>query len=173
LTECYRVAGRRPPDRRTRAQESDHRHRGLLRARHEWPRGRCAQQRNELTSSKVSGHCPLAPRSHHLMVGTVARSNEGLCEQDHARQRLFYLGSPLPVMGSFATDSAEAACRPIPAWPLGRLARKPDFRGWAGDKGRAGRVEHSWSWRNFPNTSPQSTGLHHQLSGAIAALTAR
>src|SRR5258707_8383613 len=50
---------------RNRAQEPDHRHRWLLRARRERPRRpHGAQKDHELMPSDV-GHGPLPPRSHH------------------------------------------------------------------------------------------------------------
>jgi hypothetical protein len=62
-----RVGG--PPSRQA-IEESDHRHRWLLRARRERPRGRDAEQRDELAAF----HCPMPPvllteRIAHLSYG--------------------------------------------------------------------------------------------------------
>src|SRR5262249_25597467 len=67
LTECRRVSGRRSPGRRPRAQESNHRHRRLLRPRRDRPRRRTAEQGYELASP----HAGLPPAS---TTGSVYRT---------------------------------------------------------------------------------------------------
>src|SRR5215475_13151233 len=60
LAECRYLRG---VFGRLRIEEPNYRHRRLLRARRERPRGRCAEQRDELAPSNVTCHAPL-PRRH-------------------------------------------------------------------------------------------------------------
>src|SRR5215469_13933464 len=55
LAECGQISC--TIDRRRAAEEPNHRHRRLLRARHERPRRRTTEQRYELAAS----HCPMSP----------------------------------------------------------------------------------------------------------------
>src|SRR5262249_23700123 len=59
LAECGQIGC--TIDRRRAAKESYHRHRGLLRARRERPRGRAAEQRDELASPHAHPSSGLGP----------------------------------------------------------------------------------------------------------------
>jgi hypothetical protein len=69
---------------RSVVEESDHRHRRLLRARRERPRGRAAEQRDELAPS----HC--LPQDRDQPHSTYA-IKAGFCDQRYGRKCQFAL----------------------------------------------------------------------------------
>jgi hypothetical protein len=99
----------RPGVRRCAAEEPDHRHRRLLRARRERPRGcRAAEQRNELTPPHVGHGGFLPPRSEPSATDGPLRSVYGT---------LNLLQSSRQVLGADLNRSESRGRRPAPQVP--------------------------------------------------------
>jgi len=108
------------------ADKSDHRHRRLLRARRERPRGRAAEERDELAPF----HCPIPPV---LPTERIARlGTADCCIHLPGRNEMIAITPPI----IFSKEVAQNKATPLPRQDLltARNSFRASFRGWRLDE---------------------------------------